>query len=102
MRKDLDGVIAIVGLSGRFPGARNVEELWRGVRDGADLVRFFTDEELRARGVSPDLIADPSYVKAAAQPPDFDRFDAGFFGINHREAEILDPQQRVFLEICWE
>src|SRR4051812_12000639 len=89
-------------MAGRFPGARNPEELWRNLRAGVDSVRFFTDEELLALGVDPARIADPTYIRAAAQPPDLDRFDAEFFGINHREAEILDPQQRVFLETCWE
>jgi amino acid adenylation domain-containing protein len=87
---------------GRFPGARNLEEFWQNLRDGVDSVRFFTDEELRALGVSPALLADPTYIKASAQPADIDKFDAQFFGINHREAEILDPQQRWFLEVCWE
>jgi amino acid adenylation domain-containing protein len=102
MARDLDHAVAVIGMVGRFPGAHNVEELWRNLRAGVDSVRFFTDDELRALGVSPVLLADPAYVKAAAQPPDLDKFDAGFFGINHREAEILDPQQRVFLETCWE
>ncbi len=87
---------------GRFPGARNLEEFWQNLRDGVDSVRFFTDEELRALGVSPALLDDPTYIKASAQPADIDKFDAQFFGINHREAEILDPQQRWFLEVCWE
>jgi amino acid adenylation domain-containing protein len=100
--KDLGNSIAIVGMSGRFPGAGNLEEFWRNLRAGVDSVRFFDDQELLALGVDPALIADPTYIKAASQPPDLDKFDAGFFGINHREAEILDPQQRVFLETCWE
>ncbi|HEY0782639.1 MAG TPA: beta-ketoacyl synthase N-terminal-like domain-containing protein, partial [Thermoanaerobaculia bacterium] len=87
---------------GRFPGARNLAEFWRNLRGGVDSVRFFTDEELLALGVSPAELASPGYVKAAAQPEGVDRFDASFFGINHREAEILDPQQRVFLEAAWE
>src|SRR5205085_11547857 len=87
---------------GRFPGARNVEELWRNLRGGVDSVRFFTDEELLALGVPAAQLADPGYVKVAAQPSDVDKFDAQFFGINHREVEILDPQQRLFLEAAWE
>jgi amino acid adenylation domain-containing protein len=102
MGTDLENAIAVVGMVGRFPGARNLEEFWTNLRDGVDSVRFYTDEELRAFGVSPALLADPTYIKASAQPADLDKFDAQFFGINHREAEILDPQQRWFLEVCWE
>ncbi|HYN20533.1 MAG TPA: beta-ketoacyl synthase N-terminal-like domain-containing protein, partial [Thermoanaerobaculia bacterium] len=98
----LEGRVAIVGMSGRFPGAADLEAFWRNLRDGVDSVRFFSEDELRAFGVDPKLIADPAYVRAAAQPPGLDEFDAGFFGINHREAELLDPQQRMFLELCWE
>ena len=100
--RDLEGSIAIVGMAGRFPGARNLEQLWRNLREGVDSVRALSDEELAAMGVPAARIADPDYVKVAAQPDDVDRFDAGFFGINPREAEILDPQQRVLLEVAWE
>jgi acyl transferase domain-containing protein len=100
--EDLKDTIAIVGMVGRFPGARNLAEFWRNLRGGVDSVRFFTDEELLALGVPPAELASPGYVKAAAQPEGVDRFDASFFGINHREAEILDPQQRLFLEAAWE
>jgi amino acid adenylation domain-containing protein len=100
--RDLEGSIAIVGMAGRFPGARNLEQLWRNLREGVDSVRSLSDEELAAMGVPAAQIADPNYVKVAAQPDGVDRFDAGFFGINPREAEILDPQQRVLLEVAWE
>jgi amino acid adenylation domain-containing protein len=100
--RDLEGSIAIVGMAGRFPGARNLEQLWRNLREGVDSVRSLSDEELAAMGVPAAQIADPNYVKVAAQPDDVDKFDAGFFGINPREAEILDPQQRVLLEVAWE
>ncbi len=102
MSKELENSIAVVGRVGRFPGARNADEFWRNLRDGVDSVRFFSEEELLALGVDPALVADPFYIRAAAQPDDLDRFDATFFGINHREAEILDPQQRIYLEVCWE
>src|SRR5690349_18086062 len=102
MGTDLENAIAVVGMVGRFPGARNLDEVWRNLRDGVDSVRFYTDEELHAFGVSPALLADPTYIKASAQHAHLDKFDAQFFGINHREAEILDPQQRWFLEVCWE
>ena len=99
---EMVGAVAIVGMAGRFPGAANLEEFWCNLRDGVDGVRDFADEELRALGVPEALLADPGYVKAAAQPADVERFDATFFGFSHREAEILDPQQRLFLETAWQ
>ena len=93
--------IAIIGMAGRFPGARNVDEFWRNLRDGVESVTFFTDEEL-ADTVPPELLSNPNYIKANAVLEDGDMFDAAFFGFNPREAEILDPQQRVFLECACE
>lgn len=93
--------IAIVGMAGRFPGADDVDALWRNVRDGVESVASFTDAQLRAQGVSQALLDDPAYVKAGTQFKGFDQFDAGFFGYSPREAEYLDPQQRIFLECAW-
>ena len=93
--------IAIIGMSGRFPRARNLEEYWGNVRDGRECITFFSDEQLLAAGVDPALVADPSYVKAGGVLDDIDLFDAGFFGLNPREAEVMDPQQRLFLECTW-
>ncbi|MDP9989737.1 acyl transferase domain-containing protein/acyl carrier protein [Variovorax boronicumulans] len=90
--------IAIVGLSGRFPGADDVDAFWRNIEGGVESVARFTDEQLRERGVPQSLLDDPDYVKAGVMFEGFDQFDAGFFGYTPREAENLDPQQRVFLE----
>ncbi|WP_405145064.1 SDR family NAD(P)-dependent oxidoreductase [Sphaerisporangium sp. NBC_01403] len=90
--------IAIVGMSGRFPGASGVAELWTNIRAGLSGITRFTDEELRAAGVPEDLLQDPSYVKAGAVIDGVELFDAGFFGFSPKEAQILDPQQRLFLE----
>ena len=94
--------IAVVGMSGRFPGATTVEAFWHNLRDGIESISFFSDEELLAAGVNPELVANPRFVKATGvlENPDF--FDAAFFGFNPIEAEIMDPQQRVFLECAWE
>ena len=100
--KETLGAVAIVGTAGRFPGASDVDQLWRNLRDGIESVTFFTDEELAAAGVDPALVADPHYVKASARVEDADLFDAAFFGFNPREAELTDPQQRVFIECAWE
>ena len=94
--------IAIVGMAGRFPGAADVDAFWRNIRDGVESVTRFTDEQLRARGVPPELLNDPAYVKAGVLFEGFEQFDAGFFGYTPREAEHLDPQQRIFLECAWE
>ncbi len=94
--------IAIIGMAGRFPGALNVEQFWHNIRDGVEAISFFTDDELRAMQVPDELLTDPLYVKAAARLDGADLFDAGFFGYTPREAEIMDPQHRVFLECAWE
>src|SRR6185436_965418 len=94
--------IAIVGMAGRFPGARNVEEFWQNLRAGVESLTPFSDDELRAAGVDPRMIADPAYVKAGTVLERADEFDAAFFGFNPREAALMDPQHRIFLECAWE
>ncbi len=94
--------IAIVGMAGRFPGARNLQELWRNLAAGREAITFFTPEELAAAGVAPETLADPSYVPARAVLDDVELFDAAFFGFSPREAQLMDPQQRLFLEVAWE
>ncbi|WP_172844445.1 type I polyketide synthase [Tumebacillus algifaecis] len=99
---DRSGDIAIVGLSGRFPQAADVDEFWRNLCAGVEGISVLSDEELRQAGVAETLLQAPNYIKAAPVLPDAERFDAAFFGYSPREAEILDPQQRLFLEIAWE
>lgn len=94
--------IAIIGIAGRFPKAKNVEQFWQKLRDGVELITFFTDEELRAEGATEGMLNDPTFVKAGALMDDIELFDANFFGYSPREAEILDPQHRHFLECAWE
>ncbi len=96
-----DRQVAIVGMAGRFPGARDLEELWRNLREGVEAVRSFADDELLAAGADPALLRDPQYVKAGSVLEGADLFDAPFFGLSAREAELLDPQQRLFLEQVW-
>jgi iturin family lipopeptide synthetase A len=98
--RELD--IAIIGCSGRFPGARNIDEFWRNVRDGVESIHFFSNEELSAAGVPRKFIDDPAYVRARGTLGDAGFFDAGFFGYHPREAEITDPQQRAFLECAYQ
>lgn len=94
--------IAIVGMAGRFPGARNLDELWRNLSGGVESITFFTDEELLQAGVPAEILATPEYVKASPIIDDVELFDAAFFDFSPRDAEILDPQHRIFLEVAWE
>jgi acyl transferase domain-containing protein/acyl carrier protein len=93
--------IAIIGMSGRFPQAPTIDDFWRNLCDAREAVISFSDSQLLAAGVAPHLLADPRYVKAGTYLDGIDLFDASFFDINPREAEILDPQQRLFLQSAW-
>jgi acyl transferase domain-containing protein/thioesterase domain-containing protein len=94
--------IAIVGMAGRFPGARNIRDFWQNLRDGVESIRTLSDAELLAAGVSPEELASPDYVKRASVLDDVPMFDAAFFGFSPRDAAIMDPQHRHFLECVWE
>jgi acyl transferase domain-containing protein len=93
--------IAVVGMACRFPGAATAEDFWRNLHDGVESITFFTPDELRAAGVTAAEMQDPRYVAAKGVLEDADAFDAGFFGFSPREAALMDPQQRVFLETAW-
>ncbi len=101
MTSPCDG-IAIIGMACRFPGAGSVEAFWNNLRDGVESISFFSPEELRSARVDAGKAADPNYVRAGAVVEGADLFDASFFGISTREAEIMDPQHRLFLECAWE
>lgn len=94
------GPVAIVAMAGRFPGAPTVEAFWSHLLEGRESVRFFADDELDA-SVPDEVRGDPAYVRARGIIDDAAMFDAGFFGMTAREAALTDPQQRVFLELCW-
>jgi len=94
--------IAVIGMAGHFPQARNIEMFWNNLREGVESITTFTDYELELAGVDPAILRHPNYVKAGAIIADIDMFDAAFFGYSSREAEITDPQQRLFLECAWE
>ena len=95
-----DEPIAIVAMAGRFPGAADVEAFWDNLCAGRESIRHFADDELDP-SIAPALRNDPAYVRARGVLDDVELFDAAFFGIPPREAELTDPQQRVFLELCW-
>ncbi|MDV3348390.1 SDR family NAD(P)-dependent oxidoreductase [Leptothoe sp. LEGE 181152] len=92
---------AVIGMAGRFPGAPTLADFWHNLQNGVESVSFFSEEELLDAGIETATVKQPNYVKARAILENADVFDAGFFGLSPRDAEILDPQQRVFLETAW-
>jgi phthiocerol/phenolphthiocerol synthesis type-I polyketide synthase E len=95
------GAVAVVGLAGRFPGAADVETLWRNLCGGVESIRRFGREEAAAAGAPPERLDDPAWVRAGGILDDPARFDAGLFGMSPREAEVTDPQHRLLLETAW-
>ncbi|NEP88106.1 MAG: SDR family NAD(P)-dependent oxidoreductase [Okeania sp. SIO2C2] len=93
-----DSAIAIIGISGRFPKAKDIDIFWKNLQEGVESIEFFSEEELLKEGIDPTLLKKQNYVKAGTVISDIDLFDANFFNYNPREAEIIDPQQRLFLE----
>ncbi|HEX7243559.1 MAG TPA: type I polyketide synthase, partial [Longimicrobiaceae bacterium] len=94
--------IAIVGMSGRFPGASDVERFWSNLREGVESITHFQEEELDRVAIEPSELADSGYVKARGVLDNVEGFDAGFFDFTPREAQITDPQHRLFLECAYE
>ncbi|WP_326696604.1 type I polyketide synthase [Streptomyces sp. NBC_01754] len=92
--------IAIVGMACRLPGAADVDALWRNLVDGVVSTRTVPRGELLAAGVSPEVADDPSYVPVVSAPDHLESFDHGYFGMTRREAELADPQIRLFLELA--
>lgn len=93
--------IAVVGMAVRFPGANNIDELWQLLTEGRESTSFFSDEELD-KSIPFEIRNAPNYVKARGIVEGAQGFDAAFFGINPKVAELMDPQQRVFMELAWE
>lgn len=90
--------IAVIGMAGRFPGARDPEEFWRNIADGVESVTRLSEQDLLAAGVPERRFRDPGYVRAATVLDGMEQFDAGLFGLTPMEAAILDPQHRMLLE----
>ncbi|WP_232492555.1 type I polyketide synthase [Novosphingobium kaempferiae] len=99
---DMSGAIAIVGMACRFAGARSPDEFWSMLSEGRDGVETYSEEELLAAGVSPALLRNPDYVRRGAPLADMECFDAALFGLSKRDAAVMDPQHRHFLECSWE
>ena len=96
------GAVAIVGMAGRFPGAKDMESFWSNLYSGVESVKFFEREELIKMGINENLLDNPRFTPADAILDGMEEFDASFFGYSAREAEIMDPQHRLFLESAWE
>ncbi|HKV08339.1 MAG TPA: amino acid adenylation domain-containing protein, partial [Thermoanaerobaculia bacterium] len=93
--------LAIIGMAARLPGAPDLDRFWQNLREGVESIARLTDEQLRAAGVDPAHPVRPGLVRAEPLLEGIDLFDERFFGFNPREAQALDPQQRLFLELAW-
>lgn len=93
--------IAIIGLAGRFPGAPTADLFWQNLRDGVESTRPVTAEDLARQGLDPSLLSNPDYVRLCFHLEEAECFDAAFFGMTPREVELMDPQQRIFLETAY-
>jgi polyketide synthase PksJ len=95
--------IAVIGMSGRFPGANNLDEFWENLKNGVESIGFFSDQELNDQsGKDNNILDDPNFVKARGIIENIDYFDAGFFNYTPGEAEVMDPQLRIMHELSWE
>ena len=94
--------VAIVGMALRVPGARSVEVFWHNLKNGVESIRDLSREELIEAGEDPARLHNPNYVPRTADLPDMEMFDAEFFSLSPKEAAIMDPQHRQFLECAWE
>ena len=94
--------IAIIGMGGRFPGAKSIDKFWQNLKEGVESISVLTHEDILNSVIDPAILNHPRHVKAGAVLEDIELFDAGFFGFNPREAAIMDPQHRFFLECAWQ
>ncbi len=102
LNRDAEQDIAVIGFSGRFSGAKNLNEFWQNLIDGVESIHHFSDEELVHRGITEPLISDPHFVKASGEVAGIDQFDARFFDYSAFEADITDPNHRIFMEVSYE
>ncbi|NJP06799.1 MAG: acyltransferase domain-containing protein [Chloroflexaceae bacterium] len=100
--QEVSEAIAVVGMSGRFPGARNIDEFWQNLCNGVSSIVFFSGEEAIASGLDPAFVDNPNFIRAYGVLDDIELFDPAFFNMSPREARVLDPQHRLFLECSWE
>ena len=94
--------IAVIGMACRFPGAQNIEQFWENLKNGVESISSFSEAELEESGITPGMIKNKNFVNAKGIIDHIEDFDAVFFNYSPREAEIMDPQLRVFHECAWE
>lgn len=94
--------IAVIGMAGRFPQSENLEAFWRNLTEGQECITHYSTLELEEAGIDPEILSQPNYVRAKGEIGQLDAFDAAFFGINPKDAELMDPQHRMMLECAWE
>ncbi len=93
--------IAIIGMTGRFPGAANIDQFWENLKNETDVSKTFTPDDLKKEGQNPALLHDPNFVNRGMPLADADHFAAEFFGYLPNEAALMDPQHRHFLECAY-
>ncbi len=93
--------VAVIGMSGRFPGADSVNEFWENLKNGVESISFFTREEMEADGVNKQRLDAVGFVNAKGILENVEYFDSAFFGYTPAEAELMDPQMRIFYECIW-
>lgn len=94
--------IAVIGMAGRFPQSENLEAFWQNLTGGKECISHYSSRELEEAGIDPEILSQPNYVRAKGEIGQLDAFDAAFFGINPKDAELMDPQHRMMLECAWE
>ncbi|WP_111977562.1 type I polyketide synthase [Algibacillus agarilyticus] len=99
---DQDIAIAVIGVSCRLPGAEGPQQFWNNLKNGNESITFYTADEAINAGLSPEEAHNPNHVHAAPILNNIEGFDADFWKYSAREARIIDPQQRIFLETAWE
>ena len=99
---DISMDVAIIGMAGKFPGAENIQKLWDNLCQKVDVRQDFSDEDLKPFTKDMSKIDKDDFVRKGYRIKDVDKFDAKFFNLTPKQAKILDPQHRLFLETAWQ
>ncbi|AOT10864.1 type I polyketide synthase [Pseudoalteromonas luteoviolacea] len=93
--------VAIIGMAGSFPKAKNIQQYWQNLRGGVNSTHFASEAELLDAQVPKEVLENPNFVNASIQLENSDQFDAGFFQVSPSDATLLDPQIRQLLQASW-